>query len=293
MDLLRMPEVQVVAVCDVNRQSSDYLDWGPNELRNKVRLLLQQPGWGKSLSGPAAGRDVAQSIVNTFYASGTGKSSYNGCASYEDFRELLSKEKDLDAVIVSTPDHWHALIAIAAMRAGKHVYSQKPMAHSVWEAHQMAKVAKETGRATAVSIFNAQTAESRRVIDIVQSGAIGPVNRVDIWTTRASAFWKQGLRTPVSADPIPAGLNWDMWLGPAPFRRTTMLISRLSGGPGTTTVVAPLVTWVNTGSTPSYVHSSWALRNRYMPARLSSFLIATRWRPRCIIAFPKGPASLL
>ena len=203
MDLLRMPEVQVVAVCDVNSQSSDYLDWGPKELRNKVRLLLQQPGWGSSFSGPAAGRDVAQSIVNTFYAGATGKSSYNGCASYEDFRELLSKEKDLDAVVVSTPDHWHALIAIAAMRAGKHVYSQKPMAHSVWEARQMATVAKETGRATAVSIFNAQTPESGRVIDIVHSDAIGAVSRVDIWTTRASAFWKQGLRTPVSADPIP------------------------------------------------------------------------------------------
>jgi predicted dehydrogenase len=218
MDLLRMPEVQVVAVCDVNRQTSDYLDWGPNELRNKVRLLLQQPGWGASLSGPTAGRDVAQSIVNAFYAPSTGKSTYNGCASYEDFRELLSKEKDLDAVVVSTPDHWHALIAIAAMRTGKHVYSQKPMAHSVWEARQMASVAKETGRATAVSIFNAQTPESRRIIDIVQSGTIGAVDRVDIWTTRASSFWKQGLRTPSTADPIPAGLNWDMWLGPAPFR---------------------------------------------------------------------------
>ena len=211
MDLLRMPEVQVVAVCDVNRQTSDYLDWGPNELRNKVRLLLQQPGWGKSLTGPTAGRDVAQSIVNTYYKK-------QGCASYEDFRELLSREKDLDAVAVSTPDHWHALISIAAMRAGKHVYSQKPMAHSVWEARQMAKVAQETGRANAVSIFNAQTPESRRVIDMVRGDAIGPVHRVDIWTTRASAFWKQGLRTPVSADPIPAGLNWDMWLGPASLR---------------------------------------------------------------------------
>ena len=211
MDLLRMPEVQVVAVCDVNRQTSDYLDWGPNELRNKVRLLLQQPGWGKSLTGPTAGRDVAQSIVNTYYKK-------QGCASYEDFRELLSREKDLDAVAVSTPDHWHAVIAIAAMRAGKHVYSQKPMAHSAWEARQMAKVAQETGRANAVSIFNAQTPESRRVIDMVRGDAIGPVHRVDIWTTRASAFWKQGLRTPASADPIPTGLNWDMWLGPASLR---------------------------------------------------------------------------
>jgi predicted dehydrogenase len=218
MDLLRMPEIQVVAVCDVNRQTSDYLDWGPNELRNKVRALLQDPGWGASLPGPTAGRDVAQSIVNSFYAKNTGKSSYNGCNSYEDFREVLSKEKDLDAVVISTPDHWHAIISIAAMRAGKHVYSQKPMAHSVWEARQMAKVARETGRATSVSIFNAQTADSRRVIDMVRGGAIGQVHRVDIWTTRASAFWKQGLRTPVIADPVPPGLNWDMWRGPAPFR---------------------------------------------------------------------------
>jgi hypothetical protein len=93
LDLLRMPQVQVVAVCDVNRQSSDYLDWGPNELRDKVRLLLQEPAWGRSLAGPAAGREVAQSIVNTFYGNNRGKSDYHGCAAYEDFRELLGKEK--------------------------------------------------------------------------------------------------------------------------------------------------------------------------------------------------------
>jgi hypothetical protein len=104
MDLLRMPEVQVVAVCDVNRQGSNYLDWGPDELRNKVRLLLQQPGWGASLAGPTAGRDVAQFIVKTFCARNSGKSGYSGCASYEDFRDLLTKEKDLDAVVVSTPE---------------------------------------------------------------------------------------------------------------------------------------------------------------------------------------------
>jgi predicted dehydrogenase len=92
------------------------------------------------------------------------------------------------------------------------------MAHSVGEAREMAKVAQETGRAAAVSIFNAQTPESRRVIAMLRGGAIGPVHRVDIWTTRASAFWKQGLPTPVTADPIPPGLNWDMWLGPAPLR---------------------------------------------------------------------------
>src|SRR5579871_2911608 len=95
MDLLRLPQVQIVAVCDVNKQSSDYLDWGPNELRDKVRLLLQQPNWGSAFPGPTAGRDVAQSIVNSFYAKERGRSDFHGCSAYEDFRELLSREKDL------------------------------------------------------------------------------------------------------------------------------------------------------------------------------------------------------
>jgi predicted dehydrogenase len=218
LDMLRLPEVQVVAVCDVNRGSSDYLDWGPNELRNKVRTVLQDSSWGATLPGPSAGREVAQVIINAFYAKERGRSNYKGCTAYEDFRELLGKEKDLDAVIVSTPDHWHGPIAIASMRAGKHVYSQKPMAHSVWECREMARVAKETGRATQVSVFNSNSPASQQVRELLSSVGIGPVRSIDIWTKRASAFWKQGLATPTHADQIPDGLNWDMWLGPAPTR---------------------------------------------------------------------------
>ena len=218
LDLLRLSEVQVVAVCDVNRGSSDYLEWGSNELRDKVRTVLEDSSWGATLPGPSAGRQVAQGIVNAFYAKERGRATYKGCAAYEDFRELLSNEKDLDAVIVSTPDHWHGLIAIAAMRAGKHVYSQKPMAHSVWECREMVRVAKETGRSTQVSIFNSDSVASKQVHDLLNSGVIGPVRSIDIWTKRASSFWKQGLATPAHVDAIPEGLNWDMWLGPAPMR---------------------------------------------------------------------------
>ena len=218
LDVLRLPEVQVVAVCDVNRGSSDYLDWGQDELRNKVRMVLQDSSWGANLPGPTAGREVAQSIVNAFYAKERGSASHKGCAGYEDFRELLIKEKDLDAVIISTPDHWHAAIAVAAMRAGKHVYSQKPMAHNVWECREMARVAKETGRATQVSIFNSNSPASQQVHDLLSQGAIGRVRSIDIWTKRASAFWKQGLPTPTQADQVPDGLNWDLWLGPARMR---------------------------------------------------------------------------
>ena len=218
LDLLRLDQVQVVAVCDVNRGSGDYLEWGPGELRGKVRKVLGDPGYGANETGPMAGREVAQKIANAFYAKQSGKASYSGCAVYEDFRELLAREKDLDAVAVSTPDHWHAVIAIAAMRAGKHVYSQKPMAHSVEEARAMERVARETGRATQVSIFNSNTLASRQVHDLIGSGVIGHVRSVDIWTRRASAFWKQGLPTPTEADPVPDYLNWDMWLGPAAKR---------------------------------------------------------------------------
>ena len=218
LDLLRLDAVQVVAVCDVDRGSNDYLEWGSGELRGKVRKVLGDPSYGANWTGPMAGREVAQQITNGFYAKEAGKASYSGCAAYEDFRELLAREQDLDAVAVSTPDHWHAVIAIAAMRAGKHVYSQKPMAHSVGEARAMERVALETGRATQVSIFNSNRTASRQVHDVLASGVIGPVHSVDIWTRRASAFWKQGLATPTIADPIPDGLNWDLWLGPAAKR---------------------------------------------------------------------------
>jgi predicted dehydrogenase len=218
MDLLRLHEVQVVAVCDVNRGNSDYVEWGQNELRDKVRNLLNDPGWGANLTGPTAGREVARDVANAFYAKKHAAAGYRGCKAYEDFRELLDKESDVEAVTVSTPDHWHALIAIAAMREGKHVYGQKPMAHSAAEARRMAEVAQTSKRATQVSVFNSASPVSKFVIKALQDGIIGTVRKVDIWTSRASAYWKQGLATPTQIDPVPAGLNWDMWLGPAPSR---------------------------------------------------------------------------
>lgn len=216
LDMLRLPEVQVVAVCDVNRGSDGYEDWGGGELRSKVRAVLGDSNWGSQYAGPAAGREVAQDVTNRFYAKEKGRPGYRGCAAYEDYRELLAKERDVDAVVVSTPDHWHATICIAAMRAGKHVYSQKPMAHSVWETREMVRVAAETKRATSVSIFNAQAPAAAQIREAI--GQIGAVHAVDIWTTRASSFWKQGLPTPTVADPVPAFLNWEMWLGPASLR---------------------------------------------------------------------------
>lgn len=218
MDFLKEPDVQVIAVCDVNRESSDYSEWGPNELRNKVRALLGDANWGSQFTGPTAGRDPARRIVDAYYAKKqpSGGSGRTGCAAYSDFREMLAKEKSIDAVVVCTPDHWHAPVAITAMKMGKHVFCQKPMTHSVYESRRMAEVARQTKVATQVAVGNAASEATRLLCEWVWAGAIGPVRRVENWSSRP--FWPQGIERPDKTEPVPAGLDWDMWLGPAPER---------------------------------------------------------------------------
>ncbi len=216
MDFLKLPEVQVIAVCDVNRQSSDYSEWGTNELRNKVRELLGDSNWGSKLTGPTAGRDPAKQIVEAYYGKASPSGAYHGCAAYNDFRETLHQEKDLDAVVVCTPDHWHAPISIMAMKMGKHVYCQKPMSHSAVEARRMAEVARETKVATQVAVANSASLTTRILQEWMLAGAVGPVHRVENWSSRP--FWPQGIDRPDHADPIPDGFDWDLWLGPAPER---------------------------------------------------------------------------
>jgi len=216
MDFLREPDVQIVSVCDVNRESSDYVEWWPNELRDKARTLLSNSSWGSNWKGPTAGREPARQIVDAYYAQQKTSGSYRGCTAYNDFRELLEKEKDVDAVIVGTPDHWHSVISIAAMRKGKHVYCQKPLTYAVAEARRVAEVARETGVATQVATGNQASEATRLLCEWIWAGAIGPIRQVTNWSSRP--FWPQGIRHPESAQPVPEGLDWDLWLGPAPFR---------------------------------------------------------------------------
>ena len=139
---------------------------------------------------------------------------------YQDFREMLEKEK-LDAVVVSTPDHTHAAAAVMAMRLGKHVYCQKPLAHSVYEARLMREVAAEKKVATQMGNQGASLSGARTAIEVVRSGAIGPVREVHVWTNRPGRWWKQApevVARPTDRPPVPAGLNWDAFLGPAPER---------------------------------------------------------------------------
>lgn len=137
---------------------------------------------------------------------------------YVDFRKLLEKEKDLDAVVVTTPDHWHALIATAALKAGKHVFCEKPLAHSVGEARGLRKLAaKYPKQVTQMGNQGSADPNMRRAIEIIQGGALGQVREVHCWIM-AGAGCHPGLAMPTVGDSVPAGLHWDGWLGPAPER---------------------------------------------------------------------------
>jgi len=144
--------------------------------------------------------------------------TYPGAKVYQDFHQMLDRQKDIEAVIVATPDHTHAPIALAAMRAGKHVYVQKPLTHSVDEARRLTQVARECKITTQMGSQGHSGDGTRLVCEWIGSGVIGQVREVHVWTNRP--VWPQGIEVerPKETPPVPAGLNWDLWVGPAPYR---------------------------------------------------------------------------
>jgi predicted dehydrogenase len=137
---------------------------------------------------------------------------------YVDYRDLLETQKDLDAVVIATPDHWHALITTAALRANKHVFCEKPLTHTLEEARELRELVRvKTQLVTQMGNQGSASPNMRRGIELVQAGALGRVNEVHCWV-RDGAGCHAGLAQPTVGDPVPAGLHWDAWLGPAPFR---------------------------------------------------------------------------
>src|SRR5207245_67451 len=110
--MLAMPEVQIVAVCDPVKEGHNYVDWSRDDLRASLATALGKPDWRRGAPGISAGREVAKEVIETFYANQKSTEKFSGCAAYADFRELLEKEKDVNAVKIMTPDHLHATIAI-------------------------------------------------------------------------------------------------------------------------------------------------------------------------------------
>jgi predicted dehydrogenase len=138
---------------------------------------------------------------------------------YKDFREMLETEgKHIDAVTVGTPDHVHAVAAMAAIRAGKHVYCQKPLTHTLYECRELTKAARSAGVATQMGNQGHATEGSRLSNEWIGAGVIGEVREVHVWSDRAGGMWKQGIGRPAETPPVPATMDWNLWLGPAPQR---------------------------------------------------------------------------
>ncbi|MEM7386375.1 MAG: Gfo/Idh/MocA family oxidoreductase [Verrucomicrobiota bacterium] len=141
---------------------------------------------------------------------------YSNAKTYVDYRKLLEKEKSIDGVVVGTPDHTHAEIVLAALDLGKPVYCAKPLTRTIAEARAVTKKAAEANVATQMSIqWNAKEAH-RLIAEWIADGAIGQVTEVHTWSNRP--VWPQALERPTDTPPIPKGMNWDLWLGPAPKR---------------------------------------------------------------------------
>jgi predicted dehydrogenase len=156
--------------------------------------------------------------VDEVNASGAFR-AYPQAKRFKDFRVMLEKEgRHIDAVTVSTPDHMHAPAALMAMKMGKHVYCQKPLTHTVHEARLMAETARQHKVATQMGNQGHCNPDTRRLVELIQSGVLGKVSTIHVWTDRPSNWWPQGIERPKETPPAPPTLDWDLWLGVAPWR---------------------------------------------------------------------------
>ena len=150
----------------------------------------------------------------------TGKifALYPRAVKYRNYHEMLDKQKDIDAIIIATPDHSHAVIGMAAIKAGKHVYMQKPLAHSVQEVRVLTEAARQHKVVTQMGNQGHSNDGTRQICEWIGAGAIGAVKDVHAWTNRP--VWPQGIEVgrPTDTPPVPETLDWDQWIGPAPMR---------------------------------------------------------------------------
>jgi predicted dehydrogenase len=165
---------------------------------------------------------VALCDVDWRHAAGTFR-KHPDAKQFKDYRKMFDEVKDIDAVVVATPDHHHAFAAMGAIKRGKHVYCEKPLTHSVWEARQLAQAAREAKVMTQMGNQGQASDDTRSLCEAVWAGAIGHVLEAHIWTDRPSnglfnEYWPQGVNRPTDTPPVPDTLDWDVWLGPAPAR---------------------------------------------------------------------------
>jgi len=193
-NLLKHADVKIPAICDVA------------EFWDNSNVYHRHNG----------GRGPAMEAINEHFRK-AGSDTAHDCAVYIDYRVMLEKaDKDIDAVLVATPNHVHAVACMAAIRAGKGVYCEKPLTHSVYEARRVARAAREANVATQLGNQGHSSNDIRRAVEWVRDGAIGPVRQVHAWRGGASRMTLT--ERPTETPPLPDGLNWDLWLGPAKER---------------------------------------------------------------------------
>lgn len=181
---MRRKEVQVVAVCDVDTTR----------------------------------RENARKRVEDTYAKATDKGTWKGCTAYNDFRELIAR-KDIDAVVVATPDHWHGIITVAAAGSGKDIYCEKPLSLTIHEAQAMVQAARQNKRVFQTGSQQRSSSEFLTACELVQNGAIGKISHVDV-AVGASSKWCD-----LPEQAMEPGLDWNFWLGPAPMRGYNEVLS--------------------------------------------------------------------
>ncbi len=162
-------------------------------------------------------RNDAKKRVDDFYAK-QKDTSFKGCDAYKDFRELLAR-KDIDAVVIATPDHWHAYIAIAAANAGKDIYCEKPLCQSIVEAREMVKAVRKNKRVFQTGSMQRSSKEFRVACEFVRNGVLGKIEKVDVGVGGPGKFCD------LPEEAAEPGLDWDMWLGPAPVRSYNSVLS--------------------------------------------------------------------
>jgi len=207
-NLINLASQNIVALCDIDwryaNKGFDHLDIDIERLKKRIEApsTPSQPGDSYPPFNPARAQVRLDGMIRL------KETHLPKATRYTDFREMLDKQKDIDAVLVATPDHMHAAIALAAMDLGKHVYVQKPLCWSVEEARKLSRRAKETKVATQMGNQGHSSDDGRTAVEYIWAGAIGEVREVHIWTNRPLGFWPQGVPrpTPLAAGPEP--LKW-------------------------------------------------------------------------------------
>ncbi|MCE5308370.1 MAG: Gfo/Idh/MocA family oxidoreductase, partial [Acidobacteriales bacterium] len=187
----------------------------PNEKLNIAGIGVGGKGYGDVNACALTENIVALCDADEVRAARTFE-RYPKAIRYKDFRQMLDKEKGIDAVIVSTPDHVHGIAAAWAIERGLHVYVQKPMTRTIWEARMLTELARKHGVATQMGNQGHSNEGARRLCEMIWAGEIGAVREVHAWTDRP--IWPQGIDAPLPEEPVPSTLDWDVWLGPAPQR---------------------------------------------------------------------------